>query len=163
MITGWCNSISRLMNYKHGMCPNNGKQHPVLTAYWQMHARCCNPKCERYPHYGGRGITICERWKASFANFKADMLPTWKRGLSLDRIDNDGPYRPKNCRWATRKQQMRNRTCNHWIDTPLWGRITLVEVAERTGIQRDTLRARLLVYGYSVEQALSKPVGRWIK
>lgn len=72
-----------------------------------MKQRCQNPKNSDFPAYGGRGITVCERWQ-TYDNFLADMgeVPP---GLSLDRRDNDGNYEPNNCRWATRQEQAQNR------------------------------------------------------
>lgn len=80
---------------------------PTYVCWSNMHARCSNPKRKEYKNYGGRGISVCERW-ASFESFVADMGDKPPR-LSIDRINNDGNYEPSNCRWATAKQQRANQ------------------------------------------------------
>jgi hypothetical protein len=81
---------------------------PTYTSWVKMNDRCTNPNATGYALYGGRGISVCERWQV-FANFLADMGERPSADLSLDRIDNDGRYEPGNCRWATRSEQNRNR------------------------------------------------------
>lgn len=88
--------------------PSRSTRTPEHYAWRNMRNRCNNPRVKDWKWYGGRGITVCARWQASFAAFLADMGPK-PRGFTLDRIDNDGPYEPGNCRWVSRSQNNRNR------------------------------------------------------
>jgi len=78
--------------------------------------RTTNPRSHNWPDYGGRGITMCDRWRRSYAAFAEDMGARPSRAHSIDRIDNDGPYEPGNCRWSTRSDQGRNRRNVHLFD-----------------------------------------------
>lgn len=121
-----------------------------------MIQRCGNPNSKRYADYGGRGITVCERWK-SFAGFAEDMGPTFSPELSLDRIDNDGNYEPGNCRWATVVEQARNKRNSHRV-TFLGQTKTIAEWSELLGLHYDTVHTRLGKQGWPVERALTTGV-----
>lgn len=130
--------------------------HPKAYSVWlTMIARCHKPGASGYETYGARGIYVCARWRESVHNFIADMGDP-PSGMSIDRIDNDGPYSPENCRWATNDVQCRNRRTNRMMT--LDGRTQcLSDWARELGIKQVTLSARLR-NGWSHERALTTPL-----
>lgn len=121
----------------------------------RMKARCYNPKDPSYKYYGGRGITVCERWRNSFLAFLEDM---GKRSgnLTLERKDNNGNYELDNCKWATWTEQQRNRTDNHFLEFN--GRkMCITDWAKELRIKPQGLFNRLR-RGWSVERALTTKV-----
>jgi hypothetical protein len=124
---------------------------PLYRIWRGMVGRCTNPRRKDYARYGGRGVEVCARW-LRFENFVADMAPKPAHEFQVDRIDNNGPYSPENCRWATPEQQARNRRD---LVEFRGERLTRVEWAERTGIDKDRIGQRLR-YGWSVERALTE-------
>lgn len=95
---------TRVKHTKHGMSYSH-----IYKVWVGIRTRCYNPKNARYYCYGGRGIKVCDRWLESFINFRDDMADSYKDGLQLDRINNDGNYEPSNCRWVTASENMKNR------------------------------------------------------
>jgi hypothetical protein len=108
----------------------------AYTIWLHMRQRCMNPSNLRYPLYGGRGITICDRW-SSFENFYADMGDP-PHGTSIDRIDNDKGYSPDNCRWATQREQVHN------------SRSTKLTDADIAAIRADTRPLKVIATEYGV-------------
>ncbi len=132
----------------HGM-----SNHPMYRTWQGMRDRCTNEKADAYADYGGRGVRVCDRWMNSFEAFLQDMGPTYRDGLTLDRIENDGDYELLNCRWATQQEQTNNTRSNVHIDTPR-GRMTIAEAARSYGVNYATLRSRLTRQKWSVPTAL---------
>ena len=123
-------------NRKHGMY-----QSYVYSSWKNMKHRCYYIYHNSYDGYGGRGITVCERWH-NFINFYADMGDPPTQQHSIDRIDNNGNYEPGNCRWATKKEQVNNTQQNRFIEYQ-GKRLTIAQWAEKTGIPRGRLYWRI--------------------
>jgi hypothetical protein len=124
-----------------------------------MMQRCLNENNGKFADYGGRGITVCAHWRR-FENFLADMGER-PPGKTIDRIDNDKGYAAANCRWATCKEQQRNRRCNHTVT--FCGRLmTIAEAVELAGIERRGRRNyvyALVNDGVSIEAAIKRAGG----
>lgn len=123
---------------------------------WQaMRNRCNNPNGEDYAHYGGRGITVCERWN-DFLLFAQDMGPRPTLKHEIDRTDNDGPYCPENCRWATRYEQMQHTRRNRRIEFD--GKcLTVSEWSRLLAVPFKRICERLDL-GWSAKDALTAPI-----
>lgn len=140
------------------MGKHHGHTHTTVYNVWSsMKGRCLNRRTAAYKDYGGRGITVCDRW-LDFRLFLGDMGEP-PAGMTLDRIDNDKGYEPSNCRWATRTEQSLNRRSNHLLTIDgvtkplsLW--------AADTGLTYATLHQRIYAYGWTPEAAVKTPVVR---
>lgn len=117
----------------------------VFCAWKSMLERCLNSKKKNYLDYGGRGITVCDRWLSSFANFVADMGNP-PPNTSLDRIDNDGNYEPGNCKWATRPEQDSNKSTHRWLSVGGQRRY-VAETIRLLGVSRDQIYRGLKLGG----------------
>ena len=125
--------------------PSEAK-HPLYPTWYGMIARCQNPRAQSYHNYGGRGITVCDRWLESFENFYADMGDRPSKQHTLDRIENDRPYSPENCRWVTSAEQQRNKRNNRWFEKD--GVVdTMCGWATRLGISKELAHWRLKAWG----------------
>lgn len=146
----------------HGHTVGSGKERgsdrrPPSRTYriWaNMLTRCHNPKAPQWIDYGSRGVSVCDQWRTSFAQFLADMGEA-PPDCSIDRIDNNGNYEPSNCRWATAHTQARNRRSNRRLTA--WGETkTLSGWAQHCGLHPTTIHNRL-ERGWALEAALSEP------
>jgi hypothetical protein len=129
-------------------------QTKVYYAWRAMRSRCLIPKNPSYHRYGGRGITVCDRWVNDFDAFLADMgePPTPKH--SLDRIDVNGNYEPSNCRWATTLEQSVNKASTELISHNGLS-MTVTQWADYLGLERSRLWRRINVYKMPIERALT--------
>jgi hypothetical protein len=149
--------INSVVHRTHGYAGNGHKNRTTEYRIWSlMIQRCENPKNPAFDRYGGRGISVCERWH-KFESFLADMGDR-PAGRSLDREDNERGYEPGNCRWATRIEQGRN-TRRARLLTLNGETMNVSAWAQRLGINSATLSERL--EKWPLERALTAPARRW--
>lgn len=160
----WNRESASARSTKHGHAGYAYKRRPSSTyQIWSgMLKRCTNQNCAAYPRYGGRGISVCERWR-KFENFLADMGER-PAGLTLERKDNDRGYEPENCKWATRREQSLNqrprRKHGKFLVTVNGITAPLSVLAEKHGIRYATAFYRIKRHGWTPQDALTKPTIR---
>jgi len=132
---------------------NGLSKSPEYRSWKPMIQRCYDTKARSYKNYGARGIKVCDRWKESFFNFLEDM-GNRPQGKSLDRIDPLGDYEPKNCRWATSKEQGNNKR-NNLILEAFGRKQTLQQWADEYNMTWSLLRQRIMRENWTVEKALT--------
>lgn len=129
--------------------------------YWvwcDMRQRCQNPNHRSYKNYGGRDIYVCDRWMI-FANFMADMGMRPEDGAMIDRIDNNGPYSPENCKWSTRKEQNSNRRSCIYVECD-GDRVTLREYCRRKNMNYRPVVKRIQNLNWPLDLALTVPLSK---
>lgn len=144
-------------SFKHGMAGGKKKTASRLYNIWlHMRRRCFTKTCKDYKYYGQRGITVCEEWN-DFRNFQEWAVNNgYKENLTLDRKDVNGNYEPLNCKWATRKEQVRNTNSTKMVEYK--GQIKpLAEWAEILGINYSALRRRIYL-NWDIERAFTEPL-----
>lgn len=156
-ITKSCGCLGRTVSRKR-MTTNNGySKTRIYRIYIGIKRRCCNPNDKSYPYYGGRGIKICDEWlKDSKVFIEWAKSSGYNDNLSIDRIDVNGNYEPKNCRWVTAKSQANNRTNNLFI-TFKGKTMTAAEWCESKGWNRHIIPERLRK-GWSLEKSMTTPL-----
>lgn len=136
----------------------HGESKTKLFREWQyMKRRCYQKTYKFYSYYGGRGISVDEKWVSSYLVFKEWAISHgYQEGLTLDRIDTNGNYTPDNCRWVTRKIQMSNTRATH-LFTIKDETHSLTEWARIYNVPTETLRRRVIDKGWDIEKALTTP------
>lgn len=154
-----CGCMSKILwqQSEYGKSKHHGRFTRLYSIYAAMKQRCCNPNYFESQYYGGRGITICDEWKNNFVAFRDwAMANGYKDGLSIDRVNTNKGYSPDNCRWATAKEQSRNKRNNIMIT--LNGEThCLIEWCEILDLPYQTIEMRIH-RGWDKEKAITTPI-----
>lgn len=140
-----CGCANKWKNITHGY-----SSHPLFMRFMHIKDRTQNKDSKSYKDYWGRGIE-CE-WN-NFEEFIKDMWPTYKKGLTIERIDNSGNYCKENCKWATNKEQSRNRRSNIMV-----GDLCLLDYCKKHNLNFSTMQWRITTLGWSIEKAINTPI-----
>lgn len=144
----WCKECQRYSRSGLAKPRNHGESQTPLYRVWRgMRNRCSDPKASNYRWYGGRGVRVCAEWETDFLSFKSwSLAHGYEPGMQIDRVDTDGNYEPRNCRWTTRIQNLQNRR-------------QYLPVAVERKLQRAAKRSGVSVYVYirhAVEEKLER-------
>ncbi len=149
-----CGCLNKEIITKHGH-NRIGKQTGIYQSWYAMIQRCTNPNHKNWKSYGGRGITVCKRW-LKFKNFLEDMKECPSE-LTIERNDKNGNYCPENCRWATRKEQARNKRNSRYV-TYKGKRWLFIELCEKYKMPYNIVYSRYYIHGWTLKRALTEPV-----
>jgi len=154
--TGSCGCLQReaIKGHKYSLTHGESKT-PTWSVWVGLRSRCSNPNNSKYPNYGGRGVTFCERWK-EYSNFLEDMGRRPSSEYSIDRIDVNGNYEPSNCRWTTAKVQARNKTTTLFVRFKGVDR-KLTELCEELGIRYKYVHGRVRK-GHNLEVIITRAI-----
>ena len=138
---------------KHGLWKS-----PLYRVWQHMIQRCHNEKTQQYANYGGRGISVCKQWH-DIEKFHDDMFDSYRVGLTIDRIDNNGNYEPSNCKWSTKEQQSRNKRSNILVTIDGQTKV-LKDWCEQFNVSYHSVYYRIKVSGWEPIKALTHPSRR---
>ncbi len=146
------------LKYRHPAY--HGLRGTAIYRSWDcMIQRCYNPKTKAYKNYGARGVTVCGQWREFKVFYAWAISSGWKKGLELDRRNNNGNYEPSNCRWVTHSENNLNKRTNRLI-TFNGQTKTIKEWSDLTGLRYKTVQGRLDIMKWDIERVLTTPPGK---
>lgn len=153
--TASCGCLYREVAGKH--FKTHGKScEPGAGSWYNMIDRCYNPQCKAFQYYGGRGITVCDRWRGSISNFLEDMGPMPAPGYTIERKDVQGNYEPSNCVWLEKKYQGWNTRKTRFIEFN-GQKKSLSQWSQEKGFARHVIKSRLS-NGWTLQDAMTLPL-----